>query len=229
MSKDRLPLKVAAWFILAACIVSWIIIILLASACSASMAGRPPEIFEKAKDHSAEQALAPPLSMTLQSLVFDSPSMRGRVRMIAPNTVCQTKTPLPYIIPQSQPPKINEEWKCLFVTNVCPTPPEPDSLAWIITSTREPDPSLPIDLGGIGMVGCKLLVNLDSIISVPPGTTPAGSMLSRTAGVGRILLRWTPLPGMAGQTVRMQMLVHAPGKSPSGFLMSHAIEVLVGS
>jgi hypothetical protein len=147
----------------------------------------------------------------------------GVMRPLHAKTPCTTTFPLPYLVPQATAPKAGEEWRCSMVTTVCPTPPEPDWPMWLILSTREPDVALPIELTALGMPGCWLHVNLDSMVSIPPGLE--WPMLSREPGRGRATLRWTPTAGMAGQKLTMQLLVLAIDH----FVMSPGLELTVGS
>lgn len=223
-NNDRLPIRYALLVWVGVTAICWWVI--ASTACSLFAPSRPtPPI--TAREVTAEQALSPSLWPAVRALVVDEIPNAGLVRQLYPSTACEASIPLPYIIPANRPPRVGEEWQCLFVTTVSPQPPEPNWFAWIITSTRAPDSALPIALDSIGLPGCKLLVNLDAIISVPPGSESA--LLTRAPDRGRILLRWTPQPGMAGQKLWMQLMVHAPGRSPGGFLLSYAIEITVGS
>lgn len=226
MNEDRLPLRwaILCWLLMAAA--GWAVL-----GCAATkLMVQPPSVFSSAQEVTAERAFSPGLWNELRALVSDEDPRTGFVRQIFPETACYSSIALPYVIPANRPPRVGEEWECLFVTCVSSMPPEPDWFAWLVVSTREPDPLLPIDLGSIGLHGCKLLVNLDSIISVPPGfEAPSGSLLTRVPGRGEIHLRWTPAPGMAGHKLWMQLLVHAPGYSPGGFLLSYAVELAIGS
>ena len=85
----------------------------------------------------------------------------------------------------------------------------------------------PIGFGRFGMPGCWALVNLDTIVAIP--ASGSEGMLERAPRSGRILFRWTPGAGMAGQSMFMQLLVLAPGETPSGWVASNGLEILVGS
>lgn len=127
----------------------------------------------------------------------------------------------PLAIPDPRGPRVGAEWTCLFVTSACPVPAEPAWPCWIVTSARAL-PS-PIDFSAYGMPGCWLLVQPDQIVAVPPQAS--SGMLRRAAGSGQVRLHWTPAPGSAGATHWFQFVT----LSPSGFLSSAAVEVVVGS
>jgi hypothetical protein len=188
-------------------IVLWAIVVstvLAVFGCSA-----PPRSPFEGRQATIEEALAPPLGKTLLALALEPEPVQGFYREIYGRTSCRG-------------------WQCLFVTTVSSTPPEPDWLVWIVMSTRPPAPDLPFELSPIGLPGCQLLVNPELLISTPAAGAP-GELLTRAEGRGQILFRWTPPPGMGGSRLWMQLLVAAPGKSPGGFLMSHAIELIVGT
>lgn len=171
---------------------------------------------------------APPATHLLALAGLDEPGIIGTVRALHGPTACSSLSPLPLIVlPVWQgAPQVGRLWTCEFVSSACPVPPEPDWLAWIVVSTREPDEHVPLDFTRFGAPGCWLLINPDQLVSVPPGfESSPGSMLTRALGRGAVTFRWTPEPGMAGQRVWMQFLV----ASPRGFLSSHAIELTVGS
>lgn len=227
--RNRLPLRVSLPAIALMAILMWGIIILLVTGCSAVRPGLPGTIVA-AKEATMEQALAPPTIKAFRSLLVDEDPHYGITRRLFGRTGCEGSIPAPYIIPAPRVPTVGQEWECLFVTCVCSSPPEPDWPAWIICSTKPPGTGFPVDLTPTGLPGCWLHVNPELLISVPVGfEAPAGSLLTRVKGRGQILLRWTPQPGMGGQHVWMQLMVHAPDHSPGGFLLSHAIEVIVGS
>ncbi len=177
-----------------------------------------------------EQALAPPPLAGFGALLAPSEKVEGRVRPIFGKTGCEATIPLPYIVPQVRAPRVGELWRCLFVSTVSATPPPPDWPMWLIVSARPPGADLPRPMGDV-MPGCWQLVHTDFVIPVPPPTRPPleTDMIVRTRGAGRFEVRWKPAPGMAGMMLWMQLLVAAPGRSPSGLLSSHAIEIIVGS
>lgn len=176
-----------------------------------------------------EDVLRAPLGPHLLALAgMDDVGLPGAVRTLHGSTACSSLSPLPLIVlPTWQgAPRVGRQWTCEFVSSACPVPPEPDWLAWIVVSTREPDEHVPLDFSRFGAPGCWLLINPDQLVSVPPGFEASpGAMLTRAAARGAITFRWTPEVGMAGQRVWMQFLV----ASPRGFLSSYAIELTVGS
>lgn len=227
MIEDRVSLRSAFLMLMSLLIFSWGIIGLVLFGCSSS-ASRLPTVFDEAVDSTAERALRPPIIPAVRAFLEDEIELPGNVRRIEPRTACEASIPLPYIIYADASPKVGVEWQCLFVTSVSTQPPEPDWFMWLVLSTHPPSADLPIQIAGLP--GCDLLINPDQLISVPPGfEAPPGSLLTREAGRGRLKLRWTPAGGMAGQKVWMQLLVHAPGRSPGGFLVSFAIEITVGN
>lgn len=169
---------------------------------------------------SPESAFAP----RVEFVIGAPQSVEGMARKIHGKTACRTvRGELPLITPRRVAPRVGQEWECLFTTTAIA--PYPDLPMWVIVSTRPM--ADPIDFTPFGMPGAWLLVNPDMIVAVPDGEEP--SMLTRTPGTGRAMLRWTPDPGMEGQRVFLQLLVSWPGQTPSGFVSSHGMEILVGS
>lgn len=206
------------------------------------MQPQPPGFFGNSKQTTLREALRPSMADSVKAMMIEPEHRYGMVRMLFAKSSCNPdpSIPLPYIIPQDRIPKINEEWKALFVTCVCSSPPEPDNHFWLILSVRAPDSWLPAELSPLGMPGCMLQVNPDLLIHCPPfGANLDGSAadtvasgaptLVRQLGRGQAMFAWTPPAAAAGQTVWMQLLVSMPGHSPSGFLLSHAISLQIGS
>lgn len=217
----RFSPRVSAGMILLILLVSWGSLYV---ACVANKTALPID----APKMAMEDALKPPVFASLMGA--DPTPVGGYVRELFGRTPCESRIPLPYIVQQGITPQVGREWRCLFVSTVCPVPPEPDWWMWVIVSYRPPGPELPLNMTARGLTDCWLQVNPDMLVSVPPGYEgPPGSMLTRTPDCGRVTLRWTPPPTMAGQRVWMQLMVQAPGFSPGGFLFSHGIEITVGS
>lgn len=157
-------------------------------------------------------------------------SARGEVavvRAISGRTACRSRTGSnPVVVPDGAP-RVGAEWRCRFLTSYVGdrNHERPAWDVWLVFSGR---PSNPIDFSPFGMPGCWLLVEPENIVAVPR-TGIETPMLWRVPGTGETLLRWTPPAGSQGQTWRWQMIVAAPGETPSGFLASSAIEVVIGS
>lgn len=196
---------------------------LLLAACSTAP-HLDPFPLATARPVTAESAFAPPVLGALMSMVDALPVAAPWVRELHGPTACRTTDGVnPYVVPGLPGPVVGQPWECRFSTTACA--PYPASDAWLIVSTR-PMPS-PIDFTPYGMPGCWALVNPDMVVSVPAsGST---GMVMRERGDGRILFRWTPAQGMQGQSMFFQLLVARPGQTPSGWVASHGIEVLVGS
>jgi hypothetical protein len=77
-----------------------------------------------------------------------------------------------------------------------------------------------------GTPGCWLLVELDSVVAVQTTRDPGG-IVWRDGG--HVLFRWTPTPADVGTELRMQLVVAAPGENEAGWLISPAVEIVVGS
>ena len=203
----------------------WFIIAVLFGSCSAPPPPSGP--FAESRAVSIDEALQPPVWPRLRTLVLAPAEEAGNVRMMTAKTACRTRRgdPLPYIFPQLFPPRVGQEWRCRFVTSVIG--PEPDVDLWIVLSTSPPVPGLPAELTPIGMPGCQLQVNTEMLVHVPRGGFES-PMLSRESGRGRVLLRWTPPAGTSGMGVWVQCMVASPS-TPAGFLLSHGLELTVGS
>lgn len=80
------------------------------------------------------------------------------------------------------------------------------------------------------MKGCQLLINPDNVTEVKPGDR---GLFSRgadgTVDQGAVWFRWTPPPLSSGLTIYAQLLVLAPGQTDSGYMLSPAICIEVGS
>jgi hypothetical protein len=215
-----------------AALVMWLLVF-LAIACCHSVKTKLPALIAAAHETSIEDAMAPLVSpralASRARAVDDLPWLEvptgpgpggttgGNVREIHGRTACQSSIPLPCIVFQDDPPRVGVDWACTFATSSCA--PFPDWDCWLLVSHQ---PGESIDFTPYGMPGCWLHVSLDQLISVPIGY--GGSpMLTRHGG--QIVMHYTPPPIMAGRTFWMQLLTRAP----TGFVSSHAIEVLVGN
>jgi hypothetical protein len=211
--------SLAIWFVLAFCVMH---------GCQGS---KLPEPIKAAAETSIEDAMAPlvaPRVMAARTRVVDElpwleiptgpgpgGSINGHVREIHGRTACQSSIPLPCIVSQDAPPRVGDDWACTFATSSCE--PFPDWDCWLLVSHQ---PGESIDFTPYGMPGCWLHVSLDQVIPVPVGY--GGSpMLTRQGG--QITMHYTPPAIMAGRMFCMQLLV----KSPTGFVSSNGIEVLV--
>jgi hypothetical protein len=234
--EDRFPGWVRVLLLLLLSLAGWWGLISLV-ACTSSPSGpapaaEPTEVEQRlaaAKPRTMEQVLRPPLIGSLAAML-SVPVEHGYARLLHGRTACRPLDgrPNPYIVLPHAVPAVGRPFSVLFVSSACPLPAEPDVPLWILTSYREP--AAPIDFGRFGMPGCWLLINMDQVTAVPVGfEAPAGALLHRERGAGRVTLNWTPAPGMAGLTVWFQLLAAAPGASPSGFLASPGLELHVGS
>jgi hypothetical protein len=213
---------------------AWTIIVLVLhclASCSAAPKPALPGPLADVDQVSIEEALSPSLLDRVAAMLEDTPPMLGRVAILAQRTVCRPSSGInPLILPDDRPPSVGTPWACTFLTSACPMPPEPDRDCWLLISLRPPGPGFPIDFSAFGMPGCWLQVNLDMLVPILRGfEAPAGALLTRDPGRGRINLRWVPAPGTAGQDVWMQLLVSAPGETPSGFVASAAMQITVGT
>lgn len=189
----------------------------------------PKGLLEQARPVTIEEALQPPLWSRLRAAVVDAEPVHGNVRLLPVKSACRPRdgAPLPYLIPQVQPPRVGQEWRCLLLTSAMA--PEPDVDLWLIVATHPPGEGLPAELSPIGMPGCQLAINPEMLVHVPRGWPNEPSLpLSRESGRGRVMLRWTPPAGSAGMAVWLQVLVSLP-TLPAGLVLSHGIEVIVGT
>lgn len=196
------------------------IFLFAAAACGAPSA--PP----RATDPPALHALDRALPVQLVGEDFGRPEV-AVVRVVSGRTACRSRTGSnPIIVPEGAP-RVGAEWRCRFLTSYVGDREHerPPWDVWIVFSGRQ---ARPIDFSAFGMPGCWLLVEPENIVAVPR-TGIESPMLWRVPGTGETLLRWTPPAGSQGQVWRWQMIVAAPGETPSGFLASAAIEVVIGS
>lgn len=106
-------------------------------------------------------------------------------------------------------------------------PEPPAATSWFILSVDTP--FQPIDWTPFGTPGCELLVSPQHILWVPESLPDPGQDFQIYRQGGFSILRWTPRWWNAGQTLRVQLLVLAPGENQAGFLSSNGIEIYVGS
>lgn len=218
------------------CLFCWGAMLLLVTGCSSVQ--DPPAVpvpgpVVAADDARLEALLEPPL-VPWALAMLDVPHRRpqvGQVRRLHGKTHCKAGIPLPYLLPDPRPPVVGQDWQCTLVSSVSSLPAEPDWFMWLVVSTQPPAPGLPAELSPIGLPGCVLHQNPELLLSIPPGAhRQSGAFLVwREAERGRAFLRWRPQPGMAGRKLWLQLLVHAPGRSPGGFLTSYGLELAVSS
>ena len=197
-----------------------LLLILLASCSSAPMVPLPPQATaeQALNERSADRAL----SDTIESAF--APASFGVVRVIEAKTACQSVTGInPMVWLPKYEPKVGQPLRILWTTRAMA--PFPADMAWMIVSHRNNAPA-PVDFTPYGMPGCWLMVDLDISIALSTGTT---GIFNRPAGSGRINMEWVPPTHLAGQTVRMQMLVVAPGENRANLLSSPAIEIIFGT
>lgn len=217
----------------------WGAVLLLISGCSA-VQNPPPTVpptvpvpgpVVAADDARLEAMLEPPLVPWALAMLDVAPAQVGSVRRLHGKTHCKASIPLPYLLPDPRAPVVGRDWHCTIVSSVSPKPPEPDWFMWLIVSTQPPATGLPAELAPIGLPDCVLHVNPEVLVSIPPGAhRQSGAFLVwREPERGRAFLRWRPLPGMAGRKLWLQLLVHAPGSAPGGFLTSYGLELTVSS
>lgn len=198
-----------------------------------------------------EEAFAAPPPATLRALaaevglVDEAPAVGAVRRLRGVKTACQprSRTGLPYLWPAGRP-IVGQPWRCRLATT--PMRPEPDFPMWLVISTQPPGRGLPAELTPVGMPGCWLQINPELIVPVvaaappqpavdaavptaPVEPDPAAPRLERAVGRGSALLTWTPPAGSVGHRLWLQLLVAAPGSTPSGFMTSFAIELQVGN
>lgn len=203
--------------------------LIAASACR-SGSGSLPEIALPAPLQAAARAddlrpmLTAPTLRGLLSAIDAAPATTGAVRLLTGPTSCRPAGGvLPYPVLPRQIPRVGQEVAITWTTRACTIPPPPPDPCWIVASFR---PAAPVDFGPFGSPGCWLLVQPDQLVAVP-ATRPAGGMLWRDGGT--VFFRWTPAPRDAGTSLLLQMIVLAPGETRSGWMVSPAVEVIVGS
>jgi hypothetical protein len=172
-----------------------------------------------------EQVLGPNLLANAVASCAPPFGVRGSIRVLHGTTSCQATGGVnPSVKPVWREPRANAPIDVTWSTRSCPTPPAPDEAAWLLVSLRPLE--VPLNLSMWNAPGCSLLVNPDYLMM--PSTSP-NSLLQRHVGTGMFTMHWIPDPGFVGHRVWAQLLVYAPGQTPGNYLLSPAIEVLIGS
>lgn len=184
------------------------------------LASQLPGSLAAAQERDLGEALAG--RFALRSL--DIEPVQGLVRDLHGRTACDPIGGVnPYVHLPLATPTAGELVSILFVTRHGGVPPPPSEACWMVWSFTPL--ATPVDFSSFGMPGCQLLVRPDNIDSVPVGS--ASGVLRRDGGM--VWFEWLPPTWSTGTHLFLQLLVAAPGETSSGFLSSHAVEVIVGS
>lgn len=146
----------------------------------------------------------------------------GRARII--RSGCRPADPVmgsPVVIVDGFP-TAGRPFRVLWTVN--PTAPyDADRPAMLLVSIG---PAESVRLDPVGMPGCVLSVGTspDRLFSVLPRV---GTPLTQDGG--RVWLHWTPPAEFAGLEVRLQLAVVSPGQTDTGWLLSPAVELWIGS
>lgn len=160
----------------------------------------------------------------LAASMFVDPQARGAFHILRSSSVCQPAGGVnPTVQPRWREPRVGEQLEVTWSTRAGSVPPPPDDMAWLFVSLEaNSEQTAPLSWSASG---CTLLVNPDYVMV--PSYDP-NAMLHRVPGTGTIVLRWTPIPAVAGQRFFSQLLVYAPGETTAGYLLSPALEVQIG-
>lgn len=207
--------------------VSAVIMAAMIAACSGGPQPgiNPPHPFPAAIERTDLRGmLSTPSLQGVAAVLGLAQSSAGTVRLITGPTACQSRGgTLPYPVIPAQVPTVGREIQVTWATRACPIPPPPSAACWIVASFR---PIHPVSFAAFGTPGCWLLVELDSVVAVQTTRDPGG-IVWRDGG--HVLFRWTPTPADVGTELRMQLVVAAPGENEAGWLISPAVEIVVGS
>lgn len=194
---------------------------------------RPDPVLDAIEKASPPAAIATALAAVLPS------DLDANVRYLYPTTSgCSGATrPHPYMVAgvRGNPdfslevqhgPVVGDDFRVVFWTSAMPTPlpPSPDAV-WIIVGHDNawvPRPITP-------WPGCWQMVNPDAVIPVPVAVGWQGSVKREPDSHARIELRWSPSAGAVGSRVQLQLMVFAPGITPSGFDLSQGVDLTVGT
>ena len=150
--------------------------------------------------------------------------MVGTVRLVTGESSCQCAGgTLPYPVLPREIPRAGREVQITWATRACPIPDPPAAPCWLVASFNPPHP---VPFGAYGTPGCWLLTEPDQLVAVPTTRAPAG--LCWREG-GHVFFRWTPGASDVGTRLVMQLVVAAPGENRAGWLISPAVELIVGS
>lgn len=146
----------------------------------------------------------------------------GTYRYLPHQSVCHSRIPSPMLHHGKSEPVAGKPVDIEGITAALGAPT--DWPAVVLASIDAPP--LDIDLGVIGMRGCRLAMPLtDALHSIDRPWLQT----SRALGTGRIRVEWTPTDFFAGRTVTLQLLVFVPADvSPSGMVISSALQVCPG-
>lgn len=216
------------WFIVgAAAVFGWWCIWMLVSAiagCTATGPARPPLPGPISAGRNAPfQVDGVSVTGALRALRV-APKVVGVVRALHQPTSCLPRGGInPYVWPMREQPRVG--WPVTVLFTSLALRPYPNQPMWIIWSLRPPGSDLPLAMEAFGMPGCMLAVNPDNVTEVAAGDE---GIFSR-GDEGAVLFNWTPPAWAAGTRLWAQLLVYAPGETPHGYLLSHGIEILIGS
>jgi len=150
----------------------------------------------------------------------------GRVRLLTHASRCASAWKPPSLHPLPGEPVVGEPIE--IEGHIAGRNSIADLQVVVLAGVTQQPVGLDIDLSLIGMTGCRLAIDTGNLLWLWPG--PAGSVVTRDPGTGRVRIRWTPEPAFRGYVVTWQMLVFVPRTiAPSGLSLSGAIEVTVGS
>lgn len=146
----------------------------------------------------------------------------GTYRYLPHQSVCHSRIPSPMLHHGKSEPVAGKPVDIEGITAAMGAPT--DWPAVVLCSVDAPH--LDIDLGVIGMRGCRLAMPLtDALHSIDRPWLQT----SRALGTGRIRVEWTPTDFFVGRTVTLQLLVFVPADvAPSGMVISSALQVCPG-
>lgn len=149
-------------------------------------------------------------------------TVTGTIRFLLAPAACRPVHGVnPFPVLPREIPRVGREVAVTWATRACTLPPPPPAACWLVVSYRDP---VPVDFSPFGAPGCWLMAALDQVVAVP---TQTGSLVWRDGGY--VLFRWTPPAWAAGTRMILQLLVSAPGENAAGWLVSPAVELIVGS
>lgn len=210
----------------------FVFVIILFAVLLKGCASKPPirqalPPLQKAQETTIEQVFNRPVEGVLRSAISVVAPNEGKIWATYGLTACHPAGGVnPYIFIPMVPthPHVGDVVELLFTTRALrPFPSEDMYLVWSNTLLAEG-----IDFTPYGMPGCRLLIDPQQIVRIPAEQSMSG-MVTHVAGSGEALLRWTAPSWSAGMRLYVQLVTLSPGETPSGYICSHCVEVLIGS
>jgi hypothetical protein len=204
-----------------------LLFVVLLKGCASPPHAKTLPPLAQAKESTIDKVLERPLVDAVLSILAAAPHYEGQILEHWGTTTGRSRGGVnPYIwLPKTdRHPKVGEDVVLKFTTRALQ--PFPIEDIYLVVGTKMLD--APVDFTPYGMPGSQLLIDPEWIVRVPARQDVDG-MVRHQAQTGEAVLRWTAPVWSAGMRFFIQIVTASPGETASGFLASHAVEVLVGS